>query len=363
MDAQHIAKNFNIKIPYILNPEYYIDLLSKSSEYSNLKNDIDEFNHSNITNKSKLRQLAIDRLKILFEQKFQLEDNAYVVYLEEKEFKPINGETYLSIDVREANWTISNYLLTNEKRTWFEYVVSEFDFPASLAKSKGLRQDIMGNVVNPRKFTRLQKYITKINLDKVLEFVSFDKIASINAEEIIINVGDDKDLVFNLKNIDYQVKTRKTLFKVDIEQNFGDNVIVKSFLDDDYNLLYKSLWKVDGHRFYLHFKTLILNEDLSEYDKIFKYENKYFEFCGKDFKDFKEYGYIEKHHKKLDVKHLGGGLYVFYLNKKTPLYSYSIGNMDFMALIPHKAIKLKNVDEWQKEIEKYHLKYVKKFFK
>jgi hypothetical protein len=304
MDAKNLEKTYNIRIPVAEFSDYYLNTLLKSVEKEGLKREIEAFERfeeslggeSAKDFKYKLIESSVAHLKGIFQEKVNSWEAPENFVLETNDFKPEHEKIYISFDVRQANWTVSKYFLGLDFPVWEEYVQKELNFPEALAYSKPLRQAILGQVVNPKRYDRMQKYLTWKHLEELSRIPeSSAKVVSVNSEEIILEVLKKDDIFFWLDGLnEWLVPVRLTIFETKIHTNYGDTIIVKEFLNEDWTPKYKSLYAVNGHRFYIHFKTLILGEELEDKDLLFKQDGKLFKWCGTDLKDYREYDYVKK---------------------------------------------------------------------
>ncbi len=358
MNTKELEKTYGIRIPVPEYSDYYINSLLKGGENHNLKRDIlayEKFEKSlgEETEKSfkyKLIEKSVLYLKTIMYDKVNSWSAPEPFILETKEFKPEDGKCYISFDVRQANWTVSKYFLGLDLPIWEEYSQSVLEFPEALSYSKPLRQAILGQVVNPKRYDAMQKYLTWKHL-QLLNSVNDSKLSeiiSINSEEIIMEVkkGDNRILEY-LNQIPWKVPVKFSIYDIKIHNNYGDNIVVKEFLNDKWELTHKSMFGVNGHRYYIHYKTLILNEPLEDKDMLFKQEGKIFKWCGIDLKDFREYNYVKKWIKPLQWSND----YSAYVTKENVLYT--------VLEKKHDSIKIFDV----REKEEHLLMTNKRYFK
>lgn len=366
MKAKDLEKTYGIRIPVEEYSDYYLDTLLKSKEKESLKKEIEAFVEweKTLTDvsvsdyKGRLIAKSVEYLKSELSEKINSWETPEQFVLETNDFKPENGKIYVSFDIKEANWTVIKYFLNLDFSKWSEYSQTELNFPEALSYSKSLRQAILGQVVSPKRYDRMQKYLTWKHLTEINKLGC--KVVSVNSEEIILEITGDYTLN-KLENLNWLVPVKISLFEIKIYQNFGDNVIVKEFLDENWNLKYKSMYGVNGHKFYLHFKTLILCEELDDRDLLFKLEHKIFKWCGIDFKDYREYNYVKKWIKPLkwdndDNAHLNDKLYtiIFKDDRSVVFFDVKDRNKNNITL---KCEKYK----WREVIEEYHYNKIKEY--
>lgn len=300
--GKDIEKTYGIRIPVSEFYDYYIETLFKSPHNDGMKEQIGYLKELAETGvdladiKGRLIFKSVEYLKSIF-----TEDLNKITDLKNdlstNNFIPEHGKRYISFDVKEANWTVIKHYLNLHLPDWKTYSQSPdtLNLPKAIAYSKPIRQAILGQVVNPKLYDKMQKCITSKHLKQIQDNIDqkFYKISAVCSEEIILEVIDNQ-LLEDIKSLEWIVPTKTTCFDIDIVENFGDRVIIKKYLDGS-----KSLYAVDGKRMYIHFKTLILDEHLDQKDLLFKLEHKIFEYCGTDYKDFKEYNYVKKHIKPI----------------------------------------------------------------
>lgn len=370
MKGKSLEKTFGIRIPIDEHKEYYVETLLKSKSYEKLENDIklfEDFENSLIdgeTEKSikyKLMEYSVSHFIEIFSDKINKWCPIHDFILEKNEFKPEHGKTYISFDVKQANWTVIKYFLgLKDYPSWEEYTETKLGFPKVFSNSKPLRQAILGQVVNPKKYTRMQEYLTYIHLDRIKSILPNYKIAFINSEEICLEIEkDDEDTISLLNIVKFETPMKVDIYRVDIHENFGDIVVVKSHYTESFDFLYKDMYAVNGNRFYLHFKTLILGEEIDDRDLLFRLENKIFKYCGENYKDFKEYDFVKKYMKPLSIIDKS-----FYLNN-TVLYTIKDIAIGHVLIIDHVINNEVLIgicgDDVLKSIENYHYKKISKF--
>jgi len=319
MDSKEFEKSYGIRIPVPEHIDYYIETIKKSNEniitdkqielYEKFENEIGINNVKSF--KYKLIEKSVSYLKPIL-SKVDVWECPVKFVLETKDFIPEHNKCYVSFDVKQANWSVAKYFLGLDFPSWEEYSLNVLGFPEALSFSKPLRQAILGQVVNPKRYNNMQKYLTWIHLNEIKKIDnSLYKIASINSEEIVLEITKGDNEILNLlKNISWVIENKVNVYDIKIHNNYGDNVIVKEFLDCKWDIKYKSLYSVNGHRYYIHFKSLVLEEDLDDRDMMFKQESKIFKWCGEDLKDFREWDYVKKWIKPLIWKNDDKNAYI-----------------------------------------------------
>lgn len=278
MDYKGLEKTFGIKIPIYEHVDYYIETLKKSAQYKDIDNHINLFkdyeqglqsvdysvkNHKIDSIKNIISHLSnigyIDKLN-----NWQTEIPSNYKY-ESIGFVPKEDNMYVSVDIKEANWTVSKYLLGYGLPNW-EQFLSDLGYHNALAKSKTFRQYVLGNT-NPKKISSMLKYITI----KHIEMFPVDiraKIVMVSEDEIIFKI-DNADEVKEILNLNWLISVKEKIFKVNFFKNYNDYVRIDTIYDNSNSILYRTLKNINGNRFFLHFKTLILNEELDDRDLLF----------------------------------------------------------------------------------------------
>jgi hypothetical protein len=283
MDWRSFEKTFNVKLPIFEHVYYYLETLKKSPEFEKIDSFIEMFKrYESSMNGQSIKQNKIDWIE---KTKQHLQEIGFIDDLnawktpddfqfKSKGFNPQDGSTYMSIDINEANWTVSKHFLGYDLPKWEEFTLN-LGYPEALAKSKSFRQFVLGNT-NPKRYARMQQVLTVQHIDMLkqhatehdIEFVSEDEIII----SIIIRVTTPQDIE-RIMNLPWQVPVKKVLFTTDYHENLGDRVRVDTIKDVENGVIvdkYKRLKEVPGNRFFMHFKTLVLDEELDERDLLFK---------------------------------------------------------------------------------------------
>ena len=142
----------------------------------------------------------------------------------------------------------------------------------ALAISKPFRQYVFGNT-NPKRLNRMQQSLIMEHLELLKDF----NIVMISSDELIVDqiiVELRNQTLDDLKNVDWKVPVKFKIFETKYFENYTDKVRIDHIMDDNFNLKYKELKEVHGSRFFIHFKSLILEEELDEKDLLFKNDQK-----------------------------------------------------------------------------------------
>jgi len=277
MDWRSFEKTFNIKIPIFEHADYYINCLKQSLEFKDIENNIDMFKNYektlNISIKQNKQEWITTTKKYLEEIKFLETVRNWTVpnnfKFVSKNFTPKEDQLYLSVDINEANWTVSKYMINFNLPNW-ETFTSNLGYPKILSKSKNFRQYVLGNTL-PNKFSKMQQVLTNSHISMLKDFSDII-IEFISEDEIIINVSNISEIE-KIMNLNWSVPVKKKIFSTKYINNFDDNVRVDCIKDIQNNQIvdiFRKLKNVPSNRFYIHFKTLILEQELDDRDLLFK---------------------------------------------------------------------------------------------
>lgn len=272
-----LEKLYAVKVPIFKHAEYYLETLMRSPQYSqlerwldmgeSLEREVEDISHYKMQMMdailSKLKDTnGKDFLKVL------AEDSEIVKFdFQRKAFNPENGKTYVSFDIREANWTAFRAMTGYPKGPGEYYLDKDFsvflkeDFGCHpfVAESKTFRQLVFGNT-QPKKLVRWQEW--KIS-QMLKNFENFDVVGVSTDEIVVATDGKDVKEILELGNVP-SVKSK--VFAVNFVENYGETVRI------DTTEGVKKLVSVPGNRFFMHFKSLILGEELDERDLLFRLE-------------------------------------------------------------------------------------------
>jgi hypothetical protein len=274
MDYINLGKLYPVKIPVKQHAGYYLEMLSRSPEFNKLpewiKDCVDFEASQGVDSKHKVMSntvahfLDMGVLEMLNEPKLMSGiTESSRQNLPSKSLEIREGEVYLSLDIRQANWSVLNYTLRLGLPDWETYTSETLGMHPALVNSKSFRQAVLGNL-NPKRQSVLQKEITLKHLDMLKQ----ENVVSMNTEEIIITVKSPEKVDEVLK-MDWILPVKGKLFTSSHIVNFGETVRVDTILNNDFSTKYKKLTAVNGNRFFMHFKTLILNDLIEPRDLLF----------------------------------------------------------------------------------------------
>jgi len=274
-DIRSFCKLFEINIPEYSQFEYYIDQLSKLDKYKNIKELVEKFRtlESEIDDiyqfKVKKSNDIIEFIKTTRAFSELNDDNLIPDYPTTKNFVYDESKRYLSIDIKQANWTIlKRYdpdFLNELGNSYFE-LLDKFGLPEIFQHSKTFRQFIFGNL-NPKRQIKAQRVIIEEIIQKLK---SYDlEVACIKHDEIIYVVDDDITLENILSEIDYNIFKIK-IYRVERVEDFRIN----SYYDQSENFLHKELVGCNAHLYYLNLKRFIFREKIDIRDLYFRLDSK-----------------------------------------------------------------------------------------
>ena len=252
------CKDFKIPITIFEEPifsyqkELYNDYYGLDSKFELLEKEIAKFDTEEqfLENLFTVRDMIITETKKLdaYQEFISMDMNKFAIKSDVSAkdiFKADNvGKTFLSIDLRKANFQALKYVnsdLVFGADTYEDYI-DKFTDSEYLKQSKYLRQVIFGNM-NPRRQVTVEKYLMKQILDGILnfEFVSdiSSNLVSFSNDELIFELSDTKlQTIFDacvvdaLPNFKFSIETRTELFKL---SRVGDEPFyIKEFLTGRY---------------------------------------------------------------------------------------------------------------------------------
>lgn len=264
-----------VKIPYKDEADYYLnqlisggivtkEFLEKFIEYENTIDDIRKY-------KNDYHKELLGYLNSFSINDIEIDSSTDYMTNEFGDFKP--DKVYLSVNLKEANWTAFREILYSSERYdglefkgWQE-LLRCFKINPVLANSKTFTQYLFDNI----NFERLVKMERKI-MTSLLEIIDEQYNKNIVAKR------DDEILFeFNNKEIDYfrnnfwypnyrlLNKYKMDIFKISEHISFGEFVRIKE------NLITgrKKLYQVPDNKYFMHFKNLILKKKVEERDLYF----------------------------------------------------------------------------------------------
>ena len=199
-------------------------------------------------------------------------------------FKPSNnGKLFISIDMKKANFSALRYYDKNIFRgvkTWEQFIGS-YTNNHHIINSKYIRQVILGNC-NPKRHITYEKYLMDQVLDCLIKDVGFfvNEVVFFSNDEIVIDMKNYSDCIKN-RDIIQKILEEHFEFPLKIELFYLHKVngtqgyckeIVENLVDRSFQ--FKCL---DGYMLPFVMRYM-LNEDVTENDKVFIHEGKLAKF-------------------------------------------------------------------------------------
>lgn len=271
-NSKDFIKLFDLNVPVREHFDYYVEQLSKTEKFKNIKELIDLFEESD-KNIDNFLEYKVEKTNEIID--FIKNTNAYMEFCYDvnlldlptnNSYKYQENTKYLSIDIRNANWTsIKKYDQLNELGDSYTEFLKMFNVPDIFIHSKYLRQFIFGNV-NAKKQQKVQRNI----IQEVVRILDGQfQIECVKNDEVIIKFEDFEDIL-DIYNIIDQTKYKIKIFSVERVEDFRIDTIYDKFG----NILYKELVSVNGQLFYLKLKQYITGEKLDIRDLYFRNDGK-----------------------------------------------------------------------------------------
>ena len=266
-DVKGFCRLFDINVPSYDEIDYYLDILSKTNKYKNIK-ELASLFEKNEEEFGDLFQARVEKSKKLID--FLTISHAYTEMTYDqipdlptnKEFKPDEDKKYLSIDLTQANWqALKKYDEFNGLGNSYSDFLRKFDFPEIFIHSKFLRQFIYGNL-NPKKQQKIQRHMIQTDVIDVIG----DKIqiAWVKNDEVVYSYNNLSEIIpivesLNLDKFHYKIFSTK----------FVEDFRINSYINKEGEFLYKEIVGGDGLKFYMNLKRYILEEPLDIRDLYF----------------------------------------------------------------------------------------------
>jgi hypothetical protein len=266
-------KLFDLNIPNYEYFDYYIDQLSKSERfkdiksnlklYLDIKDNIEDFYELKMSKSTDIvefikttnayTELCFDK-NLLYNK-----TNRSIHYSEE--------QIYLSVDLKCANWiSLKNYDQQNELGDTYFDLLRKFELTDVFIQSKYLRQFIFGNI-NQKKQQKVQRNI--IQNEIVRKFDENFHIEAVKNDEVIFKLDNFKECEEIINSINLERYSTK-IFKIKRVEDFR----IDSIFDSSGYLIKKDMVGCNGTQFYLKLKQYITKEKLNIQDLYFKSDGK-----------------------------------------------------------------------------------------
>jgi hypothetical protein len=272
-NKKDFIKLFDLNIPHFEHFDYYLDQLSKTDRFKDIKYHLELFEEADSSiddfysyKMSKTNEI-IEFIKSTNTYTEMTLDKNLTSFPTNKSLQYEEGRIYLSVDLRSANWhSLKLYDQQNELGDSYDDFLKKFDLPKVFTHSKYLRQFIFGNV-NPKKQQIIQRNI--MQKDVIRKFDSEFEIEGVKNDEVVFILNDFKDSDKIIKNIDDEIfKIR--IFKIERVEDFR----VFNYYDSEGNFIRKEMIGCSGNQFYWKLKEYITGEKIDIRDLYFKSEGK-----------------------------------------------------------------------------------------
>jgi len=269
-DPKSFVKLFDLNVPVIEHLDYYIEQMSKTQKYKDIKHFLSLHEESEMEiddayefRKNKSEEI-IEFIKNTNAYNELCYDKNLIDYPTTKSIEYLEGTKYLSIDLRSANWVaLKNYdpIHINELGTDYIDFLGKFNLPKVFVHSKYLRQFIFGNV-NPKRLIKVQRNLIQ---EMVRKYQDDFQVEGVRNDEVIFSFKEFSDIKDIYNGIDH-VKYKTKVFTVNRVEDFR----IDNLYDVDGNLLNREMMGVDGTLFYIKLKEYITGEKLDIRDLYFK---------------------------------------------------------------------------------------------
>ena len=269
-DPKSFVKLFDLNVPVIEHLDYYIDQMSKTQKYKDIKHFLSLYQESEMEisdayefRKNKSQEI-IDFIKGTNAYNELCYDKNLIDYPTAKSIEYVEGVKYLSIDLRSANWVaLKHYDPPHINELGNDYIdfLSKFNLPKVFLHSKYLRQFIFGNV-NPKRLIKVQRNLIQ---EMVRKYQDDLQVEGVRNDEVIFSFNDFSEIkdIYNQINHD-RYKTK--IFTINRVEDFR----IDNLYDIDGNLVHREMMGVDGTLFYIKLKEYITGEELDIRDLYFK---------------------------------------------------------------------------------------------
>jgi hypothetical protein len=269
-DPKSFVKLFDLNVPVIEHLDYYIDQMSKTQKYKDIKHFLSLYEESEMEisdayefRKNKSQEI-IDFIKGTNAYNELCYDKNLIDYPTAKSIEYVEEIKYLSIDLRSANWVaLKHYDPDHINELGNDYIdfLSKFNLPKVFLHSKYLRQFIFGNV-NPKRLIKVQRHLIQ---EMVRKYQDKLQVEGVRNDEVIFSFKDFKEIESIYGEIDHD-KYKTKIFTIDRVEDFR----IDNLYDIDGNLVHREMMGVDGTLFFIKFKEYITGEELDIRDLYFK---------------------------------------------------------------------------------------------
>jgi hypothetical protein len=269
-DPKSFVKLFDLNVPVIEHLDYYIDQMSKTQKYKDIKHFLSLYEESEMEisdayefRKNKSQEI-IEFIKGTNAYNELCYDKNLIDYPTAKSIEYVEEIKYFSIDLRSANWVaLKHYDPPHINELGNDYIdfLSKFNLPKVFLHSKYLRQFIFGNV-NPKRLIKVQRHLIQ---EMVRKYQDKLQVEGVRNDEVIFSFKDFKEIESIYGEIDHD-KYKTKIFTIDRVEDFR----IDNLYDVDGNLVHREMMGVDGTLFYIKLKEYITGEKLDIRDLYFK---------------------------------------------------------------------------------------------
>lgn len=268
-----------IRIPFFDQAEYYLELLIRTMDIFpiilKMRDCINK--HGNLET---YKMSRFDKILTYFKDNGILEKFSNAPYSDYQSQYPKQfnswqeGKIYLSFDVNEANWSIFKHTIDLYLPKWSDFLQQQFEIHPFVAESKSFRQLVLGNLNPSRQQTFQKRY-----MGKVVERIGITapllvhNVVMLSADEILFEFNSEEIYQQRIERLDevipmLKLPMKRKVFTVKRISSYGDSVVLKT----DFMTGKDELFAVNGNRYFIHYRNLILKEEPQDNDLLFEPE-------------------------------------------------------------------------------------------
>lgn len=269
-DPKSFVKLFDLNVPVIEHLDYYIEQMSKTQKYKDIKHfrSLHEESEMEIDDAYEFRRNRSEEIIQFIKSTNAYNELCYdknlIDYPTAKSIEYVEGTNYLSIDLRSANWVaLKHYDPDHINELGKDYIdfLGKFDLPKVFVHSKYLRQFIFGNV-NPKRLIKVQRNLIQ---EMVRKYQDELQVEGVRNDEVIFSFNDFSEIKDIYNQIDHD-RYKTKIFTINRVEDFR----IDNLYDIDGNLFHREMMGVDGTLFYIKLKEYITGEKLDIRDLYFR---------------------------------------------------------------------------------------------
>jgi len=273
-DPKSFVKLFDLNVPSIDHLDYYIEQMSKTQKYKDIKLFLKMYQdvEKEISDAYDFRKRKSDEIIEFIKRSNAYNEMCYdkelIDYPTARSIEYVEDVKYFSIDLRNANWTsLKKYdpVHINELGSDYSTFLKKFDLPDVFIYSKYLRQFIFGNV-NPKRIAKVQRNIVQ---EIVRRYQDLLQVECVRNDEVIFSFKDFREISDIYNEIDTQ-KYKTKIFTINRVEDFR----IDNLYDISGELKHRELMGVDGTLFFIKLKQYITGEKLDIRDLYFRSNGK-----------------------------------------------------------------------------------------